>query len=142
MTRAIVLTLIVLCGISLAWSQTPEPTTVGATNPDPVNFTGQVTGYTTSDIRVNRYSFAAGARSNWHTHERGQTLIIEQGVALAQVEGGPVREYRPNDVFYTPPGARHWHGAAPAQAMRQVSVSFGVTTWHGPVSDAQYRTAR
>ncbi len=142
MTRAIVLTLIVLCGISVAWSQTPEPTTQGATNPDPVNFTGRVTGYTTADIRVNRYSFAAGARSNWHTHERGQTLIIEDGVALAQVEGGPVREYKPRDTFYTPPGVRHWHGAAPSQSMRHVSVSFGVTTWHGPVSDAQYRTGR
>ena len=107
-----------------------------------MNFTGRVTGYTTSDIRVNRYSFAAGARSNWHTHERGQTLIIEDGVALAQVEGGPLREYRPREVFYTPPGVRHWHGAAPGQAMRQVSVSFGVTTWQGPVSDAQYNTAR
>jgi len=142
MIRAIVLSLIVLTGISVAWSQTREPTTVGATNPDPANFTGRVTGYTTADIRVNRYGFAAGARSHWHTHERGQTLIIEQGVALAQIEGGPVREYRPNDVFYTPPGVRHWHGAAPNEAMRQVSVSFGVTTWHGPVTEGQYRGGR
>lgn len=142
MTRAIVLSLIIATGVTVAWSQTPDPTTTGATNPDPVNFTGRVTGFTTSDIRVNRYAFAAGARSNWHVHEKGQTLIIEEGVARTQVQGGPIREYKPREVFYTPPGVPHWHGAVPGQSMRQVSVSFGLTTWQGPVSEAQYGATR
>ena len=141
MTRIIVLTVVVTLGLSLAWSQTPPPATSG-TNPDPANFTGKVTGYTTTDIRTNRYSFAAGARSDWHTHERGQTLIVEQGRMRTQEDGRPIQHYMPNQAVVTAPGVRHWHGATPDAPMRQVSVSFGVTTWMEPVTDAQYSATK
>jgi quercetin dioxygenase-like cupin family protein len=138
MKRLFVLLFIVLGGFSIAWSQTPAPTTAGATNPDPVNFTGKVTGYTTTDIRVNRYSFAPGARTHWHSHERGQTITIEEGRMRTQEDGHTAREFGPREVFFTAPGVKHWHGATPDGPLRQVTVSFGVTTWMEPVTDAQY----
>ena len=141
MTRIVVLTLVVTLGLSLAWSQTPPPA-VSGTNPDPVNFTGKVTGFTTTDIRTNRYSFEPGARTNWHTHERGQTITVEQGRLRTQQAGHAIEHYMPNQTFFTPPGVRHWHGATADAPMRQVSVSFGVTTWHEPVTDAQYSGTR
>ena len=141
MIRIIVLTTVLTLGLSIAWSQTPPPSTSG-TNPDPVNFTGKVTGYTTMDIRTNRYSFEPGARTNWHTHERGQTITVEQGLMRTQEAGHPIQHYKPNQTFFTMPGIRHWHGAAPDGAMRQVSVSFGATTWMEPVSDAQYSATK
>jgi quercetin dioxygenase-like cupin family protein len=141
MKRLVVLTGVVTLGISLAWSQTPAPTTAGATNPDPVNFTGKVTGYTTTDIRANRYSFEPGARTNWHTHERGQTITVEQGRLRTQEFGHALKHYAPNDTFFTAPGVKHWHGATPDAPMRQVSLSFGVTTWLEPVTDGQYSGA-
>src|SRR5437588_5013212 len=59
-------------------------------------------------------TFEVGARSAWHTHPRGQTLIVTAGVGRVQIEGGPIEEIRPGDVVSIPPGKRHWHGAAPA----------------------------
>jgi quercetin dioxygenase-like cupin family protein len=141
MKRLLVLGFLVTGGLSLAWSQTPPPSVSGS-DPDPVNFTGKVTGYTTTDIRTNRYTFAAGARSHWHTHERGQAIIVEQGRMRTQEFGHPLRHYDPNQTFFTAPGVKHWHGASPDGPMRQVSVSFGVTTWLEPVTDSQYSTTR
>ena len=59
-----------------------------------------------------------------------------------QEAGHPVRQYMPSQTFFTAPGVRHWHGAAPDVPMRQVSVSFGVTTWLEPVTDAQYSATK
>ena len=87
-------------------------------------------------------TFAAGARTAWHTHLRGQVLIVTAGVGRVQRWGGPVEEIRPGDVVWIPPGVKHWHGAAPASSMTHIAVvehSGGRTTeWLEPVSDVQY----
>ena len=63
-------------------------------------------------------TFEPGARTAWHTHPLGQTLIVTAGGGRAQVWGGPIEEIRPGDVVWFPPGEKHWHGAAPTSAMR------------------------
>lgn len=87
-------------------------------------------------------SFDAGARSAWHTHPRGQVLIVTEGIGRAQLWGGPVQEIRPGDVVRIPPGAKHWHGAAPTTAMTHIAIVEyldGVsTTWMEKVTDSQY----
>jgi 4-carboxymuconolactone decarboxylase len=112
------------------------------------NFTGTVRVQplfdTTATTRAYgaTVSFDAGARTAWHTHPRGQVLIVAEGVGRAQVWGGPVEEIRPGDVVRIPPGAKHWHGAAPTTAMTHTAIveySGGRSVeWLEQVSDAQY----
>lgn len=87
-------------------------------------------------------SFAAGARTNWHTHPRGQTLLVVSGLGRVQREGGPIEEIRPGDTIWFEPGERHWHGAAPDSAMTHVAIAEKedgeAVTWQEPVSDADY----
>ena len=87
-------------------------------------------------------TFEAGARSAWHTHPRGQTLIVTSGVGRVQIEGGPVEEIRPGDVIQIPPGKRHWHGAAPTTAMTHLAIqehlNGKVVEWMEKVTDEQY----
>jgi len=137
MKRALVLAFVVTGGLSLAWSQTPPPA-VSGTDPDPVNFTGKVTGYTTSEIRTNRYTFAAGARSHWHTHERGQAIIVEQGRMRTQEQGKAVQEFPQGTTLRVERQIVHWHGALPGEPLTQVSVSFGPTAWMAKVTDQEY----
>src|SRR3954467_2375502 len=66
-----------------------------------------------SRVSGGHVTFAPGARSNWHTHPLGQTLIITSGLGWVQREGGPVEEVRPGDIVWFPPGLKHWHGATP-----------------------------
>jgi quercetin dioxygenase-like cupin family protein len=88
-------------------------------------------------------TFEPGARTNWHTHPLGQTLIITAGLGRVQREGGPVEEVGPGDVVWFEPGERHWHGAAPEVAMSHIAIQAaqdGATTdWAEPVTDAQYQ---
>ena len=88
-------------------------------------------------------AFDAGARSAWHTHPRGQTLIVTSGVGRVQQWGGAVEEIRPGDVIWTPPGVKHWHGAAPDSAMTHIAIQEHeggkVVEWMEKVTDAQYR---
>lgn len=90
-------------------------------------------------------TFEPGARTAWHTHPLGQTLIVVSGLGLAQREGGPVEEIRPGDVVWFAPGERHWHGASPATAMTHVAIQEAqdgrTVDWMEHVTDAQY-TAR
>ena len=90
--------------------------------------------------------FDAGARTAWHTHPLGQTLIVTAGVGRVQAFGGPVQEIKVGDVVRIPPGAMHWHGAAATSAMTHIAVteaSDGKTVdWLEPVSDAQYAASR
>jgi quercetin dioxygenase-like cupin family protein len=74
--------------------------------------------------RVNGASvtFEPGARTAWHTHPLGQTLIVVSGAGRAQRWGGPIEEIRPGDVIWIPPGEKHWHGAAPTTAMTHVAI--------------------
>src|SRR5258708_7831171 len=67
-------------------------------------------------------TFEPGARTAWHTHPLGQTLIVTAGCGRVQREGGPVEEIRPGDVVWIPPGVKHWHGAAPTTAMTHVAI--------------------
>jgi quercetin dioxygenase-like cupin family protein len=105
------------------------------------NFTGKVTRDTAPQVRPARIHFEAGARTKWHTHERGQILLCEEGIARTQVQGHPVKELHPGETTYVPGGVPHWHGAAPdhAATLFSVDVSNGRTTWLGEVGDKEYR---
>ena len=109
---------------------------------DSANFTGNVTRDAVPQVRSARIHFAAGARTKWHAHERGQILLCEEGVARTQVQGGPVRELHPGDTTYVAGGVPHWHGAAPDQGttLFSIDVSNGQTKWLGEVSEKEYRT--
>jgi|SRR4051812_16790834 len=88
-------------------------------------------------------TFEPGARTAWHTHPVGQTLIVTAGVGWAQREGGPIEEIFPRDVVWFPPGEKHWHGATPTKAMTHIAIQEGldgkVVDWMEKVSDDQYR---
>lgn len=87
-------------------------------------------------------TFEPGARTAWHTHPLGQTLIVTAGCGLAQREGGPIEEIRPGDMVWFPPGEKHWHGAAPTTSMTHIAIQVqldGKTVeWLEKVSDEQY----
>ena len=86
--------------------------------------------------------FAPGARSAWHTHPLGQTLIVTEGVGWTQVEGGPVFEFYAGDVLWCPPEHKHWHGATPHSAMTHIAVQESKdgspVTWMEHVTDDDY----
>jgi len=88
-------------------------------------------------------TFEPGARTAWHTHPLGQTLVVTAGVGWAQREGGPVEEIRPGDVVWFAPGEKHWHGATPTLAMTHLAVQERqdgrAVDWMEHVTDAQYR---
>jgi quercetin dioxygenase-like cupin family protein len=96
--------------------------------------------------RVNGSSvtFEPGARTAWHTHPLGQTLIVTSGCGWVQREGGPIEEIRPGDVVWFPPGVKHWHGATPTTAMTHIAIQEALNgknvDWMEKVSDEQYRT--
>jgi quercetin dioxygenase-like cupin family protein len=94
-------------------------------------------------VRGASVTFEPGARTNWHTHPLGQTLVVTAGCGRAQREGGPVEELRPGDVVWIPPGEKHWHGAAPTTAMThfaiQESLDGKAVDWLEKVTDEQYR---
>jgi len=87
-------------------------------------------------------SFEPGARTAWHTHPLGQTLIVIAGCGRVQREGGPVEEIRPGDVVRFAPGEKHWHGAAPTTALTHIAIQEQLdgksADWLEQVSDAQY----
>ena len=87
-------------------------------------------------------TFEPGARTAWHTHPLGQTLVITAGFGLAQRWGGPIEEFRPGDVVWFAPGEKHWHGAAPSTGMTHLAIQEkldGKTVdWLEHVTDEQY----
>ena len=87
-------------------------------------------------------TFEPGARSAWHTHPKGQRLVVITGVGLTQEWGRPVQEVRAGDVVWCPPGVKHWHGAMPTTAMTHLAVTGTAdgknVEWMEKVSDAQY----
>lgn len=99
--------------------------------PDPARVTGGMV------------TFEPGARSAWHTHPLGQTLIVTSGLGWTQCWGGPIEEIRPGDVITCPPGTKHWHGATPTTAMTHIAIqerdaAGKVVDWLEKVSDEQY----
>jgi quercetin dioxygenase-like cupin family protein len=87
-------------------------------------------------------TFEPGARTAWHTHPLGQTLIVTSGCGLAQREGGPIETIRPGDVVWFEPGEKHWHGAGPSSAMTHIAIQETLNgssvAWMEKVSDNQY----
>jgi len=87
-------------------------------------------------------TFEPGARTAWHTHPLGQTLVVTAGVGRAQRWGGPIEEIRPGDVIWFPPGEKHWHGASPAAALTHVAMQERLdgrtVDWLEHVTDEQY----
>ncbi len=91
----------------------------------------------TGDVKVNPWfpandhqnssgalvEFNAGARSAWHTHPAGQTLVVMSGTGWVQEEGGEKREVKAGDVIWTPPGVKHWHGATNQEAMSHIAIT-------------------
>jgi quercetin dioxygenase-like cupin family protein len=88
-------------------------------------------------------TFEPGARSAWHSHPAGQTLIVTSGIGWVQAWGGERQEIKPGDVIWTPPGVKHWHGATATNGMRHIAiqehVDGKVVDWMEQVSDEQYR---
>jgi quercetin dioxygenase-like cupin family protein len=88
-------------------------------------------------------TFEPGARTAWHTHPLGQTLIVTSGCGWAQREGGPVEEIRPGDVIWFEPGEKHWHGATPTTAVTHIAIQEKLdgkaVDWLEHVSDEQYQ---
>jgi quercetin dioxygenase-like cupin family protein len=88
-------------------------------------------------------TFEPGARTAWHTHPLGQTLIVTSGCGWVQQEGGPVEEIRPGDVVWFPPGVKHWHGATATTAMTHINIQEKLdgkaVDWMEKVTDEQYR---
>lgn len=115
------------------------------------------TDWFTGDVRVDplfqpnesrraaaaHVTFEPGARTAWHTHPLGQTLIVTSGCGWAQREGGPVEEIHPGDVVWFAAGEKHWHGATPTTAMTHIAIQENlngkVVDWMEKVSDDQYR---
>ncbi len=91
-------------------------------------------------------TFEPGARTAWHTHPLGQTLIVTAGCGRAQRWGGPIEEIRPGDVIWIPPGEKHWHGATATTAMTHIAIVEQLdgksADWMEPVSDEQYRASK
>jgi len=87
-------------------------------------------------------TFEPGARTAWHTHPLGQTLIVTSGCGWAQRAGGAIEEIRPGDVVWFPPGEKHWHGATATTAMTHIAIQEAldgkVVEWMEKVSDEQY----
>lgn len=88
-------------------------------------------------------TFEPGARTAWHTHPLGQTLIVTAGLGLVQRDGGPVQEIRPGDVVWFALGEKHWHSASPTTAMTHIAIQEALdgkaVDWKEHVSDEQYR---
>jgi quercetin dioxygenase-like cupin family protein len=87
-------------------------------------------------------TFEPGARTAWHTHPLGQTLIVTSGAGWAQREGGPIEDIRPGDIVWFAPGEKHWHGATSANAMTHIAIAEVLdgesVHWMEHVTDAEY----
>ena len=94
-------------------------------------------------VRGASVTFEPCARTAWHTHPLGQTLVVTFGHGRAQREGGPIEEIRPGDVVWFAPGEKHWHGASPTTAMTHIAIQEildgSAVTWLEKVTDEQYR---
>lgn len=122
-----------------------QPSSVGGAE----NFTGSVRvdsrfkGTGPARISGGTVTFEPGARTAWHTHPLGQTLIVTHGVGLVQHWEGDVQEIRPGDTVWIPPGVKHWHGATPTSGMTHIAISEQLdgksVEWLEKVSDEQYR---
>lgn len=116
----------------------PEAWFTGTVRVDPMFAVGDP-----ARISGGHVTFEPGARTMWHTHPLGQTLIVTSGLGWAQCERGPIEEIRPGDVIWFPPGEKHWHGATATTAMTHIAITESLNgknvDWMEKVSDEQYR---
>ena len=132
--RILVVTTLAVGGFSVAAMQQPAS--------DP-NFTGVVTPMDAKDITGGRRKFEAGARTAWHSHDRGQLIYAEQGRMRTGRRSQPIKEYEQGGSEYTPPNVEHWHGATPNEPLVQVNIQFGGTTkWLKSITDAEYNARK
>jgi len=107
-----------------------------------VTITGQFQRQDPSRVGGAIVHFEPGARTAWHTHPLGQTLIVTEGVGWTQVEGGPIQEFSAGDILWCPPEHKHWHGATPTTAMAHIAIQESLNgspvTWMEHVTDEQY----
>ena len=130
MTRIAVLLGLGLVLVASTYAQQP---------PDDSRFTGKSTPMEGKDLTAARRHFEPGARSAWHSHDKGQLLLVEEGRMRTQKKGQAVKELGVGESDYTGPNLVHWHGAAPGQALVQINVGFGgETKWLEKVTDAEY----
>ena len=134
--RTIVAALIVSGGlVTMSIAEAQQPATPGS---DP-NFTGVVTTMDASDITGGRRNFAAGARTAWHSHDKGQLIYAESGRMRTGRRNQPFKEYEAGGSEYTAPNVEHWHGATPTGPLVQVNIQFGGTTkWLVKTTDEEY----
>jgi quercetin dioxygenase-like cupin family protein len=132
MKRAVVLVGLVAVLVGSTRAQQSPP----ANSP---RFTGKTEVMENKDLSIARRRFEPGARTAWHSHDRGQLLMVEEGRMRAQQRGQPVKEFGAGESEYTAPNVVHWHGAAADQALVQLNVGFGGgSKWFEDVSDAEY----
>jgi quercetin dioxygenase-like cupin family protein len=116
----------------------PEAWFTGTVRVDPMFQVGDPTRLSGGQV-----TFEPGARTMWHTHPLGQTLIVTSGLGWVQCEGGPIEEIGPGDVVWFPPGEKHWHGATATTAMTHIAITESLNgknvEWLEKVSDEQYR---
>ena len=121
-----------LLTMTIVRAQQPQP------GSDP-NFTGVVTAMDAKDITGGRRKFEPGARTAWHSHDRGQLIYAEQGRMRTGRRGQAIKEYDQGGSEYTPPNVEHWHGATPVEPLVQVNIQFGGTTkWLTKTTDDEY----
>ena len=135
---AVLLSLALALAASTYWvGEAQQPPAAGADDP---HFTGKTVVMDGKDLSVARRRFEPGARTAWHSHDRGQLLLVEEGRLRTQKKGQAIKELGVGESDYTAPNLVHWHGAVPGQALVQLNVGFGgETKWLDPVTDAQYR---
>ncbi|MQA02550.1 MAG: cupin domain-containing protein [Streptosporangiales bacterium] len=97
---------------------------------------------TTDDTTINNVFFSPGARTHWHTHERGQVLHVVAGSGLICSAGGTPEQIGVGDTIWIPAGERHWHGANEDSYLLHTAVSLGTTAWADAVSDSEYGAER
>lgn len=146
--------LVLSLGVSAAYAGEQAPITVTRVGSQPTsagpeqNFTGSVfvdsrfQAAAPARVGGGLVTFAPGARTAWHTHPLGQTLIVTSGVGRVQKWGDPAQEIRPGDVVWIPPGVKHWHGASPTVGMSHMAISEFLdgksVDWMEKVSKEQY----
>ena len=105
-------------------------------------FTGDAFAYltmpSTDGVTINTVNFTPGARTHWHSHERGQILQVLAGRGLIQSYGEPAQVLRAGDVVWIPPNETHWHGARVDSFLTHLAISLGTTDWKEPVTDEDY----
>ena len=115
----------------------PEAWFTGTVRIDPLS-----SAHEPSRVSVASVTFEPGARSAWHTHPLGQTLVVTAGCGWTQCEGGPIVEIRAGDVIWCPPGHKHWHGASATTAMTHLAIQEALdgvaVVWLEKVTDEEY----